>query len=69
MRGTQASAPMQAHVTTTKEAPGRRRAGSSLSCGHQKVAQPSTSPAEPSPGHGPLAQPGVLRRVDDKDAG
>ena len=41
----------------------------SSSCAPREVAPPSTSPAEPSPGHGPSDQAGLLRRVDDEDAG
>ena len=48
---------------------GQRRAGSSPTYAHRKVAPPKTSPAEPSPGHGPSDQVGLLRRVDDEDAG
>ena len=35
----------------------------------QKVAHPQTIPTEPSPGHGRFGQAGLLRRVDDEDAG
>jgi hypothetical protein len=68
-RGPAASAPIVAHATATKEAPGRRwEPGSSPSCAPRKVAPPSASPAEPSPGHG-ASQAGCRHRVDDEDAG
>ena len=35
----------------------------------RKVAAPKTSPAEPSPGHGPSGDACVLHRLDDEDAG
>ena len=65
----EASAPSLAHATATKQGSGQRRAGSSPTYAHRKVAPPKTSPAEPSPGHGPSDQAGLLRRVDDEDAG
>ena len=65
----EASAPSLAHATAIKQGSGQRRAGSSPTYAHQKVAPPKTSPAEPSPGHGPSDQAGLLHRVDDKDAG
>ena len=65
----EASAPSLAHASATKQGSGQRRAGSSPTYAHRKVAPPKTSPAEPSPGHGPSDQAGLLRRVDDEDAG
>ena len=65
----EASAPSLAHATATKQGSGQRRAGSSPTYAPRKVAPPNTSRAEPSPGQGPSDQAGVLRRVDDEDAG
>ena len=65
----EASAPSLAHATATKQGSGQQRAASSPTYVPQKVAPPNTSPAEPSPEHGP-DQAGLHRRVDDdEDAG
>ena len=65
-----ASAPNVAHAPATKEASGQRREPSSLPrCAPLKVAPPSGSPAEPSPGHGASEAVRHRERVDGKDAG
>ena len=69
LHGVRKPAPSLAHATATKQGSGQRRADSSPTYAHRKVAPPKTSPAEPSPGHGPSDQAGLLRRVDDEDAG
>ena len=64
------SAPNVAHVNATKGDQGRRRdPGSSPSGEPLKVAPPSASPAEPSPGHGSSEAGRRRERVDGEDAG
>ena len=65
----EASAPSLAHATATKPGSGQQWAASPPTYVPRKVAPPNTSPAEPSPEHGP-DQAGLHRRVDDdEDAG